>query len=89
MNRFVGESASTILLWDTTKWETTKRPRALSVRVPAFPRHPNQADVTEGRLLEKEPANLQAQSLNDLIEDKATRGEPPPKHHQKLTDASS
>jgi len=33
--------------------------------------------MAKGRLLEKEPSNLQAQSLNSLIEEKATRGELP------------
>ena len=56
---------------------------------PAFPYPSNQADVAEGRLLEKEPTNLQAQSLNTLIEEKATRGEPPPKHFPTLADAFS
>ena len=56
---------------------------------PLSPLSPNQADVAEGRLLEKEPANLQAQSLNGLIEDKAARGEPPPKHTKTLSDILS
>ena len=39
------------------------------------PRPSHYTHAAEGRLLEKEPTNLQAQSLNALIEDKATRGE--------------
>jgi hypothetical protein len=42
----------------------------------AFPHPSNQADASEERLLQKEPSNLQAQSLSNLIEEKATRGEP-------------
>jgi len=45
-------------------------------------------DGTEGRLLEKEPSNLQAQSLSGLIEDRATRGESLLKYFQTLADAS-
>ena len=36
-SQFVGESAFIILLWDTTKWVTTRRPRASLVRVPVVP----------------------------------------------------
>ena len=36
-SRFAGESAFTILLWDTTKWVTTRRLRASLVRVPVVP----------------------------------------------------
>ena len=46
-------------------------------------------DVSKGRLLEKEPTNLQAQSLNTLIEDKATRGESPFKHFRTLVNLFS
>jgi len=77
MSLLVGESACTTLLWDTLKWGTMKRPRALLVRVPGFPCPPNHANMAQDRLLEKEPSNLQAQSLNSLIEEKATRGESP------------
>ena len=87
-SRFVGENACTISHWDTTKWGTTKKPRALLVRIPA-PRPFHYTHVAEGRLLEKEPTNLQAQSLNALIEDKATRGESSLKHFQVPTDAFS
>ena len=65
------------MLWDTIKWGTTKKPRTLSVRAPPFLRPSNISDAAEGRLLEKEPSNLQAQSLSGLIEDRATRGESP------------
>ena len=41
---------------------------------PCRSRPSDHTDVAEGRLLEKEPSNLQAQSLNSLIEEKATRG---------------
>ena len=49
----------------------------------------NHIDMVEGRLLEKEPSNLQAQSLSGLIEDRATRGESTLKYFQTLADASS
>ena len=45
------------------------------MRVPGFLCPSNHVDAAEGRLLEKEPSNLQAQSLSGLIEDRATRGE--------------
>lgn len=44
---------------------------------PSFPCPSDHTDVAKGRLLEKEPSNLQAQSLNSLIEEQATRGELP------------
>jgi len=44
---------------------------------PGIPHPSYHADMAKGRLLEKEPTNLQAQSLNTLIEDQATRGESP------------
>ena len=86
-SRSVGENAFTTLLWDTTKWETTKRPRTSLVRIPLSPYPSNRVDVAEGRLLEKEPSNLQAQSLNTLIEEKATRGELSPKTFQTSANA--
>lgn len=89
MRRFAGENAFTTLPWGTTKWGTTRRLRDSSVSVPAFPNPSNQPDLARGRLLEKEPSNLQAQSLNNLIEDKATRGESHLKQLYGLADAFS
>jgi hypothetical protein len=83
-SRFVGENVFTTSLWDTTRWGTMNKPRASLVRISAFPCPSNRVDVAKGLLLEKEPSNLQAQSLNNLIEDKATRGKSPPKRFRAL-----
>lgn len=70
----VDENASTILHSVTTRWATMRKLKNSMVIAVAELHVIRKLTLPSGLLLEKEPTNMQAQSLSNLIEKKVTRG---------------